>query len=72
MQINVDKSSRKIQIHSTWFFNDVVNVRLTKHGRIHKVFHITDNENLLKQTIWRSTLVMLLFNLMNQSNNNMI
>ena len=40
------KSARKI--HSTWFFNNVVNVKLTEHGRIHKIFHVTDIENLLE------------------------
>ena len=30
------------KIHSTWFFNNVVNVKLTKHGRIHKIFHVSD------------------------------
>ena len=40
------KSARKI--HSTWFFNNVINIKLTEHGRIHKIFHITDIENLLK------------------------
>ena len=40
------KSARKI--HSTWFFNNVVNVKLTDHGRIHKIFHVTDIENLLE------------------------
>ena len=39
------KSARKI--HSTWFFN-VVNVKLTEHGRINKIFHVTDIENLLE------------------------
>ena len=39
-------SARKI--HSTWFFNNVVNVKLTEHGRIHKIFHVTDIENLLE------------------------
>ena len=39
------KSARKI--HSTWFFN-VVNVKLTDNGRIHKIFHVNDIENLLK------------------------
>ena len=62
------KSARKI--HSTWFFNNVVNVKLAEHGRINKIFHVTDIEKLL-ETIWRSTLIMLLFNLMNQSNNKM-
>ena len=40
------KSARKI--HSTWFFNNVVNLKLTEHGRIHKIFHVTDIENLLE------------------------
>ena len=35
-----------IKIHSTWFFNNVVNVKLTEHGRIHNKFHVTDIENL--------------------------
>ena len=39
-------SARKI--HSTRFFDNVVNVRLTEHGRIHKIFHVTDIENLLE------------------------
>ena len=40
------KCARKI--HSTWFFNNVVNAKLTEHGRIHKIFHVTDIENLLE------------------------
>ena len=40
------KSARKI--HSTWIFNNVVNIKLTEHGRIHKIFHVTDIENLLE------------------------
>ena len=40
------KSARKI--HSTWFFNNVVNLKLTEHGRIHKIFHVTDIKNLLE------------------------
>ena len=40
------KSTRKIR--STWFFNNVVNIKLTEHGRIHKIFHVTDIENLLE------------------------
>ena len=31
-----------------WFFNNVVNVRLTEHGRIHKIVHVTNIENLLE------------------------
>ena len=40
------KSARKM--HSTWFFNNVVNIKLTEHGRIHKMFHVTDIENHLE------------------------
>ena len=40
------KTARKI--HSTWFFNNVINIKLTEHGRIHKIFHVTDIENLLE------------------------
>ena len=40
------KSARKI--HSTWFFNNAVNIKFTEHGRIHKIFHVTDIENLLE------------------------
>ena len=40
------KSARKI--HSTWFFNNAVNIKLTEHGRIHKIFHVTNIENLLE------------------------
>ena len=37
-----------IKIHSTWFFNNVVNIKLTEHRRIHKIFHVNDIENLLE------------------------
>ena len=40
------KSARKI--HSTWLFNNVVKITLTELGRIHKIFHVTDIENLLE------------------------
>ena len=40
------KSARKI--HSTWFFNNVVSLKLTEHGRIYKIFHVKDIENLLE------------------------
>ena len=40
------KSARKI--HSIWFFNNAINIKLTEHGRTHKVFHVTDIENLLE------------------------
>ena len=33
---------------TVWFFKNVANVKLTEHGRIHKVFHVTDFENLLE------------------------
>ena len=36
------------KIHSTWFFNNLANVKLTEHGRIHKIFHVTDIENLME------------------------
>ena len=36
------------KIHPTWFFNNVVNLKLTEHGRIYKIFHVTDIENLLE------------------------
>ena len=40
------KSARKI--HSTRFFNNAVNIKLMENGRIHKIFHVTDIENLLE------------------------
>ena len=41
------KSARKI--HSTWFFNNIVNIKLTEHGRIHKIFHVID----IERTSWK-------------------
>ena len=38
------KSARKI--HSTWSFNNVVNLKLTEHGRIYKIFHVKDRKPL--------------------------
>ena len=35
------------KIHSTWFYNNAVNIKLTENGRIHKIFHIIDIEKLL-------------------------
>ena len=35
------------KIHSTWFYNNAVNIKLTENGRIHKIFHIIDTEKLL-------------------------
>ena len=40
------KSARKI--HSIWFFNNVINIKFTEHGRIRKIFHVTHIENLLE------------------------
>ena len=40
------ESARKT--HCTWFFNNVVNLTLTDHGRIDKKIHVTDIENLLE------------------------
>ena len=28
--------------HSTWFYNNAVDIKLTENGRIYKIFHITD------------------------------
>ena len=36
------------KVHSAWFFNDIVNVKLTEHGRIHKILHVTDIENFFE------------------------
>ena len=36
------------KIHSAWFFNNDVNLKLTEHVRIHKTFHVTEIENLLE------------------------
>ena len=35
------------KIHSTWFYNNAVNIKLTENGRIYKIFHIIDIEKLL-------------------------
>ena len=35
------------KIHSTWFYNNAVNIKLTENGRIHKILHIIDIEKLL-------------------------
>ena len=35
------------KIHSTWFYNNAVNIKHTENGRIHKIFHIIDIEKLL-------------------------
>ena len=36
------------KIHSAWFFINVVNLKLTEHGRIHKIFHVTGIKNVLE------------------------
>ena len=36
------------KIHSTWFYNNAVNIKLMENGRIHKIFHIIDIEKLLE------------------------
>ena len=35
------------EIHSTWFYSNAVNIKLTENGRIHKIFHIIDLEKLI-------------------------
>ena len=35
------------KIHSTWFFNNLVNLKLSDKGPIYKIFHIVDIENIL-------------------------
>ena len=50
------ESSKKIR--STWFFNNLANVKLTELGRIHRVYDATDILRISwKQTILRSTLI---------------
>ena len=45
-------------------------MKLTEHGRIHKIFHVTDIENLLGiDNLESSKLIMPLFNLINKSKN---
>ena len=40
------KSARKI--HSTWFYNSTLHIKLVKNGPIHKIFHPTDIEKVLR------------------------
>ena len=35
------------KIHSTWFFNNSVNLKFTDNGPIYKISHIVDIENIL-------------------------
>ena len=39
------KSARKI--HSTWFYNSTLHIKLVENGPIHKIFHPTDIEKVL-------------------------
>ena len=39
------KNSKKI--HSTCFWNNAVNIKVTSNGEIHQIFHTTDIEKLL-------------------------
>ena len=39
------KSARKI--HSTWFYNSSLHIKLAENGPIHKEFHPTDIEKFL-------------------------
>ena len=54
------------KIHSTLFFNNVVKLKLTELGRIYKIFHVTDIENLLEIDIWRNAIITSPFNKTNQ------
>ena len=40
------KSTHKI--HSTWFYNSTLHIKLVKNGPIHKIFHPTDIEKVLE------------------------
>lgn len=46
--INGDNSKVPERHFSTWFFDNVGNVKLMKGGRIHKIYHVTDTDNLLE------------------------
>ena len=35
------------KIHSTWFLNNSVNLKMTDNGSIYKISHIVDIENIL-------------------------
>ena len=39
------KSARKI--HSTWFYNSTLSIKLVENGPIHKIFHPTVIEKVL-------------------------
>ena len=61
------QSARKI--HFTWFFNNAVNIKLTEHQRIYKIFHVTDIESLLETGKLEEYINNAFLNLINQSNN---
>ena len=63
-QLNIAK-----KIYSTWFIKNVLNIRLTKHERTHKYSTLLTLRTTWKRTSWRSTLIISLCNLINQSNN---
>ena len=35
-------------IHSIWFWNNTANIKVTRNGEIHQIFHTTDKEKLLE------------------------
>ena len=41
------KLKKAKKIHSTWFFNNSVNIQINQDGNIHRVFHTYDLEELL-------------------------
>ena len=41
------KLKKSAKIHSSWFINNALNVKLSQNGDIHKIFHITDLEELI-------------------------
>ena len=50
MKINSSRTNaNNLKVHSTWFFNNVVNLKLTEHGKICKVCNVRDTENLLEK-----------------------
>ena len=40
------------KIHTTWFWNNAVNVKLSERSNPEKIFHIIEIEKLLALTIW--------------------
>ena len=45
---HIDRYKTAGKIHSTWFFNNTVNLKLTDNGPIHKISHIVDIENIFE------------------------